>query len=82
MTAMAIMYGLLWFYAALGRRLIAAEADQRVVSGISRAFLPGIPAYGLAALSALISSWVAVTIYAALALFYLVESSVFGRRAG
>ena len=82
MTAMAIMYGALWFYAALGRRLIAPEADQRLVSGISRAFLPGIPAYGLATLSALISSWIAVTIFAALAIFYLVESSVLGRRSG
>ncbi len=81
MTLMSIMYALLWFYAALGRRLIAAEADQRIVSGISRAFLPGIPSYALGMLSALISSWIAVSIFAALALFYMVESSLFGRRS-
>ena len=34
-------YGAVWFYAAIGRRLIAADADQRIVSGISRSFLPG-----------------------------------------
>jgi len=32
-TLMAACYGTLWFYAARGRRLIAADADQRVVSG-------------------------------------------------
>ena len=40
-TLMAISYGTMWFYAAHGRRLIAADADQRVVSGISRSFAPG-----------------------------------------
>jgi uncharacterized membrane protein len=79
MTAMAVMHSVLWFYAARGRRLIAAQADQRVVSGISRSYLPGIPLYALAALSAFISSWVAVSLFAAIALFYVVESSLFGR---
>ena len=78
MTAMAGMYSALWFYAARGRRLIAARADQRVVSGISRSYLPGIPLYGLATLSALLSSWLAVGLYAAIAAFYVLESSLFG----
>ncbi|MFL5929394.1 MAG: TMEM175 family protein [Gaiellaceae bacterium] len=77
--AMAVMFSCLWFYAARGRRLIAPYADSRVVSGISRAFLPGIPSYTLATLSALLSAWLAVALYAALALFYILESSLFAR---
>jgi hypothetical protein len=38
--------------------------------------------YGAATLSSLISAYLAVALYAAIALFYVVESSVFGRDAG
>ena len=78
-TAMALCYAALWFYAAISRRLIAADADQRVVSGISRSFRPGSLMYGTATLSSLISAYLAVALYGAIALFYVVESSVFGR---
>jgi uncharacterized membrane protein len=79
MTVMAAMYGTLWFYAAIGRRLIAPDADQRMISGISRSFRPGVPFYALATLSALISSWLAVGLLSAIAVFYVLESSIFGR---
>jgi uncharacterized membrane protein len=79
-TAMAVCYGALWFYAAVGRRLIAPDADQRIVSGISRSFAPGWAIYSAATLSSLISAWLAVVLYAAIALFYVLESSLFGRR--
>jgi uncharacterized membrane protein len=78
-VAMAAMFGAVWFYAATGRRLIAPDADQRTISGISRSFRPGVPLYTLATLSALLSSWLALGLYAGLALFYLVESSLFAR---
>jgi uncharacterized membrane protein len=78
-TLMAISYGTMWFYAARGRRLIAADADQRVVSGISRSFAPGSLIYGAATLSSLLSAYLAVALYAAIALFYVLESSIFGR---
>src|SRR3954470_2472362 len=80
-TLMALSYGSMWFYAARGRRLIAADADPRVVSGISRSFAPGSIIYGAATLSSLVSAYLAVALYAAIALFYVVESSVFGRSA-
>jgi uncharacterized membrane protein len=79
-VAMAITYSSVWFYASRNRRLIAASADPREVSGISRSFRPGIPLYALATASAFLSPWLAVALYGALALFYLVESSLFGRR--
>jgi uncharacterized membrane protein len=79
MVAMAAMYGCLWFYAATGRRLIAADADQRVVTGISRSFRPGVPMYALAAASSFLSSWLALGLYGGIALFYVLESSLLGR---
>lgn len=79
-TVMAVCYSVLWFYAAIGRRLIADEADQRTISGISRSFAPGWAIYATATLSSLISAWLAVGLYAAIALFYVLESSLFGRR--
>jgi TMEM175 potassium channel family protein len=78
-VAMACVFDAVWFYAAIGRRLIAADADQHVVSGISRSFAPGVPSYALATLSALISPWIAVALFAGLAAFFLVESSLFAR---
>jgi uncharacterized membrane protein len=79
LTCMAVLHSVLWFYAARGRRLIAPTADQRLVTGISRSYLPGIPLYAAAALSAFVSSWLADGMFAAIALFYVVESSLFGR---
>jgi uncharacterized membrane protein len=79
LTLTAIMYQVLWFYAARGRRLIRADADQRMISGISRAFLPGVPLYATAMLAALVSSWLSVALYAGISAFYVVESSLFGR---
>jgi uncharacterized membrane protein len=76
---MAIMFSAVWFYAAIGRRLIDPAAEQRTISGISRSFLPGIPLYAVATLSSLLSAWVALGLYAALAAFYVLESSIFGR---
>jgi uncharacterized membrane protein len=78
-TLMALSYGALWFYAARGRRLIAEDADQRLISGISRSFAPGSFIYGAATLSSLVSAYLAVALYAAIALFYVLESSLFGR---
>jgi uncharacterized membrane protein len=76
---MAIMFSAVWFYAAIGRRLIDPAAEQRTISGISRSFLPGIPLYAVATLSSLLSAWLALGLYAALAAFYVLESSIFGR---
>jgi TMEM175 potassium channel family protein len=78
MTATAISFGAVWFYAAAGRRLIAPDADDRVVAGISRSYLPGTPIYGLSTLVALWSPTASVALFAAIAVFYALESSLFG----
>jgi uncharacterized membrane protein len=79
MTATAICFALFWFYAAIGRRLIAESAPQRMITGISRAFAPGTFIYGGATLVALWSPHTAIALFAAIAGFYVLESSLFGR---
>ncbi len=78
-VAMSVSYAAMWFYAASGKRLLAPDADPRVVTGISRSFAPGSIMYAVATLSSLLSAYLAVMLYGAIALFYVVESSVFGR---
>jgi uncharacterized membrane protein len=80
LTLTAVMYSALWFYAALGRRLLSSDADQRTVEGISRSYVPGPFIYGAATLVALIEPTVGVLLFGAIAVFYVLESSLFGRK--
>jgi uncharacterized membrane protein len=79
LTSTAICFLAFWFYAATGRRLIAPGANEQVVRGISRSYLPGVPIYGAATLVALASPEASVALFAAIAGFYVLESSLFGR---
>jgi len=78
MTATAVCFSSFWFYAVRGRRLLSSDAAPRVIRGISRSYPPGIVIYGGSTLVALLSPTAAVALFAAIALFYLVESSLFG----
>jgi uncharacterized membrane protein len=78
-TAMALCYAALWFYAAHNGRLLREDADPRTVSGISRSFRPGWALYALATASSFLSDYLATALFAAIAIFYVLESSVFGR---
>jgi hypothetical protein len=79
LTATAVMFSVVWFYAAIGRRLLRHDADPRRVTGISRSYLPGPWIYLAATLVAFVSPTASAVLYAAIALFYVVESSFFGR---
>lgn len=79
MTVIALGFAAFWFYAAIGRRLIAETADQRTVSGISRSYVPGAPFSAAATLTALWSPDASLVLFAAMAVFYVLESSLFGR---
>jgi uncharacterized membrane protein len=79
-TCTAISWGALWFYAARGDRLIADDADPRVVQGITRSFLPGTILYGGATLVAFASALASIVLFGAIAVFYALESSIFARR--
>jgi uncharacterized membrane protein len=79
LTITALFFNLLWRYAAWNGRLLRADADQREVSGISRAYLPGPFMYGGATLIALVSPEASAALYLAVAVFYVGSSSFFGR---
>jgi len=81
LTVTAVFYSALWFYASVRRRLLRQEADARVVSGITRSFLPGPWVYLTATLLALWNPKVSVVLYAVIAVFYMFESALFGRRS-
>jgi len=78
---MSVTYFTLWMYASHAGRLLHSDADPRVVSGITRSYLPGTPVYLTATLVAFVSPLASVIMFAAIALFYVIESSVFGRAA-
>ena len=79
LTLTAVLFNALWRYAAHRRRLIREDADQRTVSGISRSYVPGPIIYFVATVVALVSPTISAGLYALIALFYVLESSVFGR---
>jgi hypothetical protein len=56
------------------------DADPKVVEGISRSYIFGPATYFSATLVALLSPYASAGLYAAIALFYALESSVFARR--
>jgi uncharacterized membrane protein len=78
LTITACFFGLFWFYAARGRRLIVEDADPKLIAGISRSYIPGAPIYGIATLVALVSPIASVALFGLIALFYVLESSLFG----
>jgi uncharacterized membrane protein len=79
MTAAAIFFASCWFYAATRRRLIGENVDQGTVDGMTRSVIPGVPINAGATLVVLWSPYVGVALIAALALFYVVGSSLFLR---
>ena len=78
LTTTAVCFSSFWYYAVHRGRLVAEDADPRVIAGISRSYLPGIAFYGGATLIALVSPTAAVVLFAAIAAFYVLESSIFG----
>jgi uncharacterized membrane protein len=80
LTVTAVLFNLMWRYAATGRRLLRADADPRLVQGIGRSYLPGPFMYFAATLVAFASPIASAALFAAIAVFYILESSIFGGR--
>jgi uncharacterized membrane protein len=80
LTLTATLFNTLWRYAATGRRLLRTDADERLVQGIGRSYLPGPFMYLGATLVAVVSPLASAALYVAIAVFYVVESSLFGGR--
>jgi uncharacterized membrane protein len=77
----AVMFNVTWFYAAVGRRLLRDDADPAIVSGITRAYIPGPWIYLTATLVAFVSPVTSIVLFGLIALFYVVESSIMGNSA-
>jgi len=77
MTITAICFFSVWIYGS--RKLLRPDTDMREVSGITRSYVPGTPMYATATLIALISPVASLVIFGALAIFYAISSSFFGR---
>jgi uncharacterized membrane protein len=78
MVGTAIMFSVNWFYASIGGRLLRPDHDPSIVKGISRSYLPGPWIYLGATLIAFASPIASVLLFMATALFYVIESSIFG----
>ena len=80
LTTTAVFFNLMWRYAiGAGGRLLRADADRRVVDGITRSYRPGVAMYAGAAIVGFFQAEVSAALYAAIALFYVLSSSLFGR---
>jgi uncharacterized membrane protein len=80
MVSLALFFNAIWHY-SIRAGLLGAEADPREVSGITRSFVPGPFLYLAGTLLAFVNADASLLIYAALAVFYIVSSSFWGRRA-
>jgi len=79
MVVMALCFNAIWHY-SVRAGLLGPGADPREVSGITRSFVPGPFLYLAGTLIALVSADASLLVYAALAVFYVVSSSFWGRR--
>jgi uncharacterized membrane protein len=79
LVLMAVLFNALWLYASLGARLLRGDHDPKVVRGITRSYALGPATYLAATLISIVTPIVGVILFAAIAGFYILESSVFGR---
>ena len=80
LTTTAVFFNSLWLYASRRGRLLSPQADRREVSGITRSYIPGAPMYATATLVAFADSRASLILFAAIAVFYALSSSFFGRK--
>jgi uncharacterized membrane protein len=79
-VALAVMYNIIWHY---GRRHCMTEVvDEAEASGITRSYAVGPLIYGAATLVAFINPWVSLVLFAVIAGFYVLSSSLFSGGRG
>jgi len=80
LTATAVFFNFIWRYAiGGGGRLLRPDADRREVDGITRSYRPGVPMYAAATIVGIFQAEVSAVLFTAIALFYVLSSSLFGR---
>ena len=75
MVAIAVMFCVVWFYASRDGRLLSADVDREMLSRTYRSYLVGPIVYGAAVVIALIAPLVSLSIYAALAVYWLLPGT-------
>ena len=70
-TVTACLFNALWLYAARGRRLIDRHVSDARIRTRTVRFVPGPLLYGLGIPLAFITPWLALALYAAMAVLYL-----------
>ena len=79
LTLVAVMFNLVWFYASRDARLLRPDHDPKAVKGITRSYRPAPYVYFVMTLMAFVAPVAAVLLYGGFALFWMIESSLFGR---
>jgi hypothetical protein len=79
LTLTAALFNAIWFYAARGGRLLRPDADPETVRGISKTLVFGPWLYLALTAVAAIDPVAGAIGFGVFALFWVIESSVFGR---
>ena len=75
MVAIAVMFNVVWWYAARRGRLLVPGMDPAALERTSRSYLLGPIVYGVAAVVAPLNAFVSLSIYAALAVYWLLPGT-------
>jgi TMEM175 potassium channel family protein len=74
---LSIFFSVFWHYGRL--HVLRPDADPKVVSGITRSYLPGMPLYLTGTLIAIASPVASACWFAAIAVFYAISNTFFGK---
>jgi uncharacterized membrane protein len=75
MVSIAVMFNLVWWYAASRGRLLVSGIDPAEIARINRSYLMGPIVYGIAAAVAPVNAFASLSIYAALAVYWLLPGT-------
>jgi uncharacterized membrane protein len=75
MTALAVMFNLVWRYAGTNRRLLVRGISDESLAKMNRDYLAGPIVYGAATVIAFIEPWVSLIIYALLCVYWLLPGT-------
>jgi TMEM175 potassium channel family protein len=75
MTAVAIMFNVVWRYAATGSRLLVPGLGSEALAKMGRNYLAGPAVYGTATVVAFVEPFVSLAIFGALAVYWLLPGT-------
>jgi uncharacterized membrane protein len=75
MTAIAVMFNVVWRYAATNRRLLVGGIRDDALAKMTRNYLAGPVVYGIATIVAFVEPLISLAICAALAVYWLLPGT-------